>query len=135
MIYLNVEHIVKINVRSIMEHAPEEQVGIKDANALDMAVKQPLQDVFGQELYPDIYSKAGILFINLVKKHPFYNGNKRTAWTAMDVFFRVNGYDTFFPDEVAIEFVLAVVNFVGDFEDLKKWIFNYLRTSSYLRKK
>lgn len=48
-------------------------IGVKDANALDMAVKQPSQAVFNQELYPEIYEKAAILAINLAKKHPFKN--------------------------------------------------------------
>lgn len=34
-------------------------IGVKDANALDMAVKQPSQAVFNQELYPEIYEKSG----------------------------------------------------------------------------
>ena len=36
-------------------HSPGEMIGVKDANALDMAVKQPSQAVFNQELYPEIY--------------------------------------------------------------------------------
>ena len=94
-----------------------------------MAVTQAYQAVFDNELYPDVYSKAGILFINLAKKHPFYNGNKRTAWTAMDVYFKANSYQMTFMVEEALMFILKVVNFEGSFEELKEWVFLYLRNS------
>ncbi len=68
-----------------------EPVGIKDSSALDMAINQPSQSVFGEDLYPSIYDKASILAINLAKKHPFYNGNKRTALLAMVTFLEING--------------------------------------------
>ncbi|HIY58090.1 MAG TPA: type II toxin-antitoxin system death-on-curing family toxin [Candidatus Tetragenococcus pullicola] len=50
-----------------------------------------------------MFSKAGILFITLATKHPFFNGSKLTAWTAMDVFLKMNGYTTTFSDNEAIE--------------------------------
>lgn len=134
MYYLSVEDVVKINVLSIVNHAPKEQIGVKDANALDMSVAQPYQAVFEKELYPDIYSKAGILFINLATKHPFFNGNKRTAWISMDVYFKANGYQTNFSVEESLAFVLRVVNFTGNFEELKAWVFGYLRESKNIYK-
>lgn len=134
MNYLTVRNVVQINVMAIAEHTPREQIGVKDANALDRAIKQPKQVVFERELYSGVYEKAGILMINLATKHPFYNGNKRTAWTAMDVFFRANGYITAFSDEEAISFTLKMVNFKGDFMELKKWTFDYLKNSPYITK-
>lgn len=86
MRYLSTKEIIKINAKVILRHSPGEMIGVKDANALDMAVKQPSQAVFNQELYPEIYEKAAILAINLAKKHPFHNGNKRTALVAMLLF-------------------------------------------------
>lgn len=70
MRYLSTKEIIKINAKVILRHSPGEMIGVKDANALDMAVKQPSQAVFNQELYPEIYEKAAILAINLAKKHP-----------------------------------------------------------------
>lgn len=36
-----------------------------------MAVNQPKQHFFRKDLYPDEFSKAAVLLINLIKKHPF----------------------------------------------------------------
>lgn len=61
MRYLSTKEIIKINAKVILRHSPGEMIGVKDANALDMAVKQPSQAVFNQELYPEVYEKAAIL--------------------------------------------------------------------------
>jgi len=45
-----------------------------------------------EELYPDVFSKAAILFYLLIKNHPFVDGNKRTAFLALMRFLNINGY-------------------------------------------
>lgn len=50
MRYLSTKEIIKINAKVILRYSPGEMIGVKDANALDMAVKQPSQAVFNQEL-------------------------------------------------------------------------------------
>jgi len=37
--------------------------------------------------------KASFLLYNLVTRHPFVNGNKRTAFEAMEAFLELNGYN------------------------------------------
>jgi death-on-curing protein len=56
-----------MNAFQILNYSPNEKMGIKDLSALEMAVNQPSQVVFGQELYPSIEEKVAILMINLVK--------------------------------------------------------------------
>lgn len=77
MKYLSAEDIIKINVMVIGKYSPKEPVGIADPNSLKMIVEQPKQEIFGKVLYPDIYSKAAIIWINLIKKHPFYSQLKQ----------------------------------------------------------
>ncbi len=55
----------------LLHYSKGEPIGVKDSSALDMAINQPSQSVFGEDLYPSIYDKASILAINLAKKHPF----------------------------------------------------------------
>lgn len=106
MRYLSTKEIIKINAKVILRHSPGEMIGVKDANALDMAVKQPSQAVFNQELYPEIYEKAAILAINLAKKHPFHNGNKRTALVAMLLFLQLNNCPVAFSRQEAVDFII-----------------------------
>ena len=52
MRYLSTKELSNTTTKLILRYSPGEMIGVKDANALDMAVKQPSQAVFNQELYP-----------------------------------------------------------------------------------
>lgn len=92
MRYLTAEDIIKINVMVIGKYSPKEPIGIADPNSLQTIVDQPKQEILEKILYPDIYSKAAIIWINLIKKNPFYNANKRTAVLALHMFLAMNSY-------------------------------------------
>ncbi|KPG70439.1 type II toxin-antitoxin system death-on-curing family toxin [Enterococcus sp. RIT-PI-f] len=127
MKYLKVEDIIRINKKLIAETSRGELIGIKDAAALDMAINQPKQIVFGHDLYPPIYDKAAILTINLAKRHPFQNANKRTALVAMLVFFSMNGYSTHFDRQEAVQFILTITTSDQDFDALKRNVTLFLK--------
>lgn len=129
MNYLQVEDVVRINTKLISETSQGELIGIKDAAALDMAINQPKQIVYGEELYPTIYDKAAILAINLAKKHPFQNANKRTALVSMIVFFTINGYTTNFERKEAVQFILDITTSKQDFDTLKRSVTLFLKCS------
>lgn len=134
MIYLTVKDVVKINAKLITKVSPGETIGIKDIAALDMAVKQPQQVVFSEELYPTIYDKAAILAINIAKRHPFHNANKRTAFVAIITFLVSNGYQTSFSRKEAVDFILNITTSTKAFDELKIAISNYLRHSGRITK-
>jgi death on curing protein len=67
--------------------------GIRDLGALESATAQPRQAFAGQDLYPDMTSKAAALCYSLVLNHPFVDGNKRIGHAAMETFLMVNGYE------------------------------------------
>lgn len=129
MNYLTVRDIVKINAKLITKTSNGEMIGVRDAAALDMAVEQPKQIVFGEELYPSIYDKAAILSINLAKRHPFQNANKRTALVAMMTFFMMNGYKTTFSREEAVSLLLTITTSSVEFDQLKANVAGYLKDS------
>ncbi len=66
---------------------------VRDNNALISCIVNPHRTFAGQDLYPDISQKAGILTFSLIKNHPFVDGNKRTAFVCGRAFLRLNGYD------------------------------------------
>lgn len=134
MRYLTVKDIVKINTKLITTVSSGELIGIKDAAALDMAVNQPQQEVFGEALYPTNHDKAAILAINLAKRHPFQNGNKRTALVAMLTFFMMNGYTTKFTQEEAVQFILNITTSQQAFAEMKEAVANDLKTSGKVEK-
>lgn len=129
MKYLTVEDIIRINAKLITKTSQGELIGIKDAAALDMAINQPKQIVFGEDLYPTIYDKAAILAINLAKRHPFQNANKRTALVSMLVFFNMNGYTTELDRQEAVQFILNITTSKQEFDELKRSVTIYLKNS------
>jgi death on curing protein len=58
---------------------------------LESCLDTPRQTFDGQELYPTLVDQGAILFYLLNKNHPFVNGNKRIALTALLVFMFLNG--------------------------------------------
>ena len=59
-------------------------------NALESCLALPFQRFSGRSLYPDLLSKAAILFYLMIKNYPFKNGNKRIAMTTLFVFLHKN---------------------------------------------
>lgn len=135
MIYLTVKDVVKINAKLIAKVSPGETIGIKDAAALDMAINQPQQVVFDEELYPSIYDKAVMLAINIAKCHPFCNANECTAFVSMITFFISNGYQTSFSRKEAVDFILNITTSTKNFDDLKLEVSDYLRYSDRITMK
>ena len=127
MKYLTAEDIIKINVMVIGKYSPNEPVGIADSNSLQMIIEQPKQEIFGKVLYPDIYSKAAIIWINLIKKHPFYNANKRTALLVLHMFLAMNGYRSNITFEAGLAKTIEIATFQGEFEKLKENIIDFLK--------
>ena len=95
-----------------------------------MAVNQPKQHLFRKDLYPDEFSKAAVLLINLIKKHPFHNANKRTAFLAVYVFLKLNGYSLKMENQEVIEFVIRVATYQGEFDELKEATTDIIKKNS-----
>jgi death-on-curing protein len=88
--YLTPQQILFIHYRLI--EATGGSHGIRDIGALQSAAARPQATFGGDELYPDLFAKAGALFESLVSNHPFIDGNKRTAVGAAALFLRRNGF-------------------------------------------
>lgn len=58
---------------------------------LEACLDSPRQTFDNESLYPTLTDQASILFYLLNKNHPFANGNKRIALTALLVFLFLNG--------------------------------------------
>jgi len=59
-------------------------------NILESCLAAPFQKFSKKSLYPNLISKASVLFYLMIKNHPFQNGNKRIAMTALLVFLYMN---------------------------------------------
>ena len=107
-VYLTEKQIEKINALAIQRYSPNEQIQTVSPSALNMIVNLPEQFVFGKPLYPTIFDKATILFVQLIKKHVFVNANKRTAFYVLVKFLQLNGYYFSVSVEEAVEMCVTI---------------------------
>jgi len=83
------------DVRLLHSFAIEDQGGdatLRDPGLLDSAVAMPAQQFGGQYLYTDIPDMAAAYAFHICSNHPFVDGNKRAATTAMIAFLSINGW-------------------------------------------
>jgi death-on-curing protein len=87
--YLTPEQVLFLHARLIEETGGSH--GLRDLGLLESAAARPQATYGGQDLYPDLFSKAAALMDSLVHNHPFVDGNKRTGITAAALFLVRNG--------------------------------------------
>ncbi|MFF8815990.1 type II toxin-antitoxin system death-on-curing family toxin [Streptomyces pactum] len=84
------------------------EVVVRDAGLLESAVHRPAAAMFGQEAYSDLLDKAAALLQSLAINHPFFDGNKRTAWISCVSFLAMNGVQLRPDIDAAERLVIAV---------------------------
>ncbi|MFD3260769.1 type II toxin-antitoxin system death-on-curing family toxin [Paenibacillus lentus] len=116
--YLTVQEVIAINMAMIQKYSPGEKIGVKTSNLLESAVLRPMSSAFGEDAYPSIWDKAAALFESLGQNHPFHNANKRTAFTALLIFLRYNGYHFKMDQKAAEDLTVDMVNHKYSFEQI-----------------
>src|SRR5713226_575938 len=88
---------------------------------LESALARPRNAfAYGEE---DMVILAVILMAGIARAHAFEQGNKRTAFAAMRLFLRINGYDTAFDDTVSwANEIISLVEHRSTEEDLVRVI-------------
>lgn len=83
--YLDTEDLVELARRLLGDPPP-----IRDIGLLGAAAARPQASAYGEDAYPDVWSKAGALLHSVVNNHPLVDGNKRLGWLATAVFLELN---------------------------------------------
>lgn len=83
------------------------EAAVRDANLLGSALARP-QNFVAYVDSATIFDAAASLAYGLVQNHPFVDGNKRTAATAMLTFLRINGWDVVAPEAELVAFMVAL---------------------------
>lgn len=127
MQYLTEKDIITLNIYVIKKYSPNEQIGVKEPTALNMLVNAPKQYVFGQEQYATLELKAANLVRNLVQKHVFYNGNKRTTLMTLIVFLKMNGYQFNASNEEVADYMVKIATDDLQEADIQQWIKKHIQ--------
>lgn len=120
-------HLTTTDVLAIAEEILP-SVTLRDGGLLHAAVLRPQTSVYGQDAYPDLWTKAAALMQSLIIGHPLADGNKRLGWTCAVVFLELNGETlTGTNTDAAEDLVIAVTT--GELDDATE-IAKGLRTLS-----
>jgi death on curing protein len=114
-------------IEAVIEHnrleveATGERHSLRDSGLLESALARPRNFFgFGEE---DIVVLAVVLMAGIARAHAFEQGNKRTAFGAMRLSLRGNGYDTTFDDKVLwADEVIALVEHRSTEDDFVRTI-------------
>lgn len=102
MTYLTLNDLLFVYAAVLEESGGSD--GVREKGALESAVGQPAQVVFGRELYPTVFLKAAVYARSIIAHHPFVDGNKRTATVAALTFLELNGQVSTASDDEVFNF-------------------------------
>jgi death-on-curing protein len=88
--FVGVEDVLYIHRREIDKAGGDP--GIRDLSALEAAVLAP-QATHGGEYLLDLFNMAAAYLVAIAVRHPFLDGNKRTAAATALTFLYLNGWD------------------------------------------
>ena len=110
--------LLAVHDEQLVEHGGA--VGLRDAGLFDSALARPLNLAAYAE--PDVADLAAAYGVGLAKNHPFVDGNKRTAFVAMELFLVLNGYKLLATDADCVLTMLAVAAGQMDEATFARWL-------------
>ena len=86
---LTADHLIEFNQLEVS--ATGEPHVVRDMAGLESALARPINHWHYGEA--DVVALAVALLLGVARNHPFLQGNKRTAFAAVDYFLYLNGYE------------------------------------------
>lgn len=102
--------------------------GVRDIGGLESAVARPQSSVFGQDAYPTLIEKAAAMLHSLILNHPFYDGNKRTAFAAVGLFLNFNGISITGEHREVEDFIVCTTQRHFSVQTIADWLSNHTKT-------
>lgn len=118
--YLSIEQIDELHADQLKHYG--EGAGLRDRGALESAAARPAMTFGGEDLYPDLASKAAALMHFLVMNRPYVDGNKRVGAHAAPLFLLMNGQRLDALPKELEDITLTVARGEIDAEGLAIWL-------------
>ena len=118
------EVLYAVHEEQLAEHGG--LAGLRDANALESAVARAEQLAhYGS---PDAADLAAAYGFGIARSHPFSDGNKRTAFVAVELLLALNGFALTASDADCVITILGVA--AGDVEEsaFAQWIRTHVQS-------
>lgn len=120
MKYLSTEQVLFLHALLIQETGGG--YGVRDIGLLKAAIARPQSTFDGDDLYPDLITKAAALLHSLIENHPFIDGNKRVGVTAVGLFLEINGICLVASSKDLEEFTLGIAKGGSNISEIKAWL-------------
>ena len=117
-VWIDPRAISAIHDEQLAEHGGA--AGLRDANLLESALARPMNLAAYEG--PDAAALAASYAVGLAKNHPFVDGNKRTAFVALELFLALNGFVLNASDVECVTTMLALAAGEIDEATLADWI-------------
>ena len=104
--FLSIEDVLSIHARMIKEFGG--MPGIAGQGMLESAVAMPGAGIAGTFLHESLSAMAAAYLFHICKNHPFFDGNKRVAVVAAELFLNINGMRLNVSNEELKELCLGV---------------------------
>lgn len=95
---------------------------VRDLGLVHSALERPATTLMGADAYATIDAKAAAQTESLARNHPFMDGNKRSAWIALNHLLRINGYLLFATQDDAFTYIQGVATGQFTLEESAAWI-------------
>ena len=118
-IWISKAVILAVHDEQLAEHGGGE--GVRDEGLLDSALaRPPNRSAYDQKA--DLAALAAAYTFGIARNHPFIDGNKRTAYVAMELFLHLNGVELTASDHDAVlTMVKLAAGEIGE-DELAIWI-------------
>ena len=118
--------ILAIHEEQLAQHGGS--IGLRDSGLLDSALARPVNAAaYTQDADAATLAAAYAYAFGIAKNHPFIDGNKRTAFVAMELFLMDNGFVLTASDEEALMAMLRLASSEMGEEAFAGWVRHNLK--------
>jgi len=127
---LGLKQIIEINRRVISDSGGSFYEGddnLINRGSLEYLLESLTGEMFGRKIYPSVIQQAAALGWNIIVKHVFHDGNKRTGMLACQLFLDFNNHDLPIStgekyDKEAVEIAERIAKGEIDLPQFTEWI-------------
>ena len=120
--YLDLDDLINLASRLLGT-----KLTIRDIGLLGSAAARPQTTLFGEDVYPDLWTKAAGLLHSIVKDHALVDGNKRLGWLACGVPGDQRRHRDHDPERRRLRFVMDVTTGNHEIDELAAALRHLLR--------
>jgi death-on-curing protein len=123
-IWLSGRLVLTMHRKALARHGGAD--GVRDPGLLESALARPLnRAAYGD---PDPLQLAALYAIAIARNHPFIDGNKRTAYLALEVFLALNGLALTATDAESVVAMLAMAAGTMTDDEFILWVREHTAT-------